>query len=445
MSQTFTKQFNSMGQFVSLPNNSYWLSREEAILSYLHQRNAPVPKVQLKNLLDNELVLENVGHSLADFFKKNDSPSYDEATIIAVVLNTIISLESIFNLGVLHLDIALRNIATSNIRSENIFILDFSHALSQHNQLQKPLPLIPTEGLHHPLLINSLSSDWENYFAYFSIRNQKIDSTLVISNEEFTEYWPQSLSVQDLSTNKAVLCHGIANLLNEFSIALSYSNALNEYLLETSQKLRFLEEDDANFVLSEVINDLKNKKKSLVAINTEGTPIPSISFNAKEKHVEEGLNNTNAISLNSQINIAKKKNLRDIQSKITNQSYRTLSEIALEIPIWALIFLNGWWINLIIEVAKIRLSDNLIIALVISFFIFTILFFTSFFINPPKNIFFRMSALLIICLTELMTILSFISIISPHLWLWIPSATILSAASFFLIFKIIQNIKKLSS
>jgi hypothetical protein len=284
-----------------------------------------------------------------------------------------------------------------------------------------------------------------NYFAHFSIRNQKIDSTLVISNEEFTEYWPQSLSVQDLSTNKAVLCHGIANLLNEFSIALSYSNALNEYLLETSQKLRFLEEDDANFVLSEVINDLKNKKKSLVAINTEGTPIPSISFNAKEKHVEEGFNNTNAISLNSQINIAKKKNLRDIQSKITNQSYRTLSEIALEIPIWALIFLNGWWINLIIEVAKIRLSDNLIIALVISFFIFTILFFTSFFINPQKNIFFRMSALLIICLTELMTILSFISIISPHLWLWIPSATILSAASFFLIFKIIQNIKKLSS
>jgi hypothetical protein len=192
------------------------------------------------------------------------------------VLNTIISLEAIFNLGVLHLDIALRTIATPDLRSENIFILDFSHALSKHNQLQKPLPLIPTEGLHHPLLINSLSSDWENYFSYFSIRNQKIDSTLVISNEEFTEYWPQSLSVQDLSTNKAVLCHGIANLLNELSIALSCSNTLNQYFLETSQKLRFLNQDDANFALSETVNSLKIKKNSLSIMNTDGTPIQII-------------------------------------------------------------------------------------------------------------------------------------------------------------------------
>ena len=444
MSQTFTKQFNSMGQFVSLPNNSYWLSREEAILSYLHQRNAPVPKVQLKNLLDNELVLENVGHSLAELFKKNNSSSYDEATVIAIVLNTIISLEAIFNLGVLHLDIALRNIATPDLRSENIFILDFSHALSQHNQLQKPLPLIPTEGLHHPLLINSLSSDWENYFSYFAIRNQKIDSTLVISNEEFTEYWPQSLSVQDLSTNKAVLCHGIANLLNELSIALSCSNALNEYFLETSQKLRFLNEDDANLALSEAVNSLKIKKKSLAIMNAEGTPIPSISFNVKDKRNEKSLSNTNAIPSTRQINTANKKLLHDVKWKVFNKGYRSLSKLMLEIPIWALIILNGWWINLIIEVAKIHLSDNLVITLAISLLIFSIFFCASFFVNSPKNIFLRMSALLIACLSELLTVLGCITIISSHLWLWIPSAAILSAASIFLISKTIKNIRKLS-
>lgn len=430
-----------MGQFVSLPNNSYWLSREEAILSYLHQRNAPVPKVQLKNLLDNELVLENVGHSLDELFKKNNSSSYDEATVIAIVLNTIISLEAIFNLGVLHLDIALRNIATPNLRSKNIFILDFSHALSQHNQLQKPLPLIPTEGLHHPLLINSLSSDWENYFSYFSIRNQKIDSTLVISNEEFTEYWPKSLNVQDLSTNKAVLCHGIANLLSELSIVFSCSDTLNEYFLETSQKLRFLNEEDANFALSETVNCLKNKKKSLAVINSEGTPIPSILFNTKNKHNIEGLSNTNAIPSTRQTNTTNKKLLHDIKWKIINKSYRSLSELTLEILIWALIILNGWWINLIIEVAKIRLSDNLVITLVISLLIFSIFFCTSFFINPPKSIFLRMSALLIACLSELITILGFITIISPYLWLWIPSAAILTAASIFLISKTVKNKK----
>ena len=176
MPQTFTKQFNSNGQFISLPNNSYWLSREEAILSYLHQTKASVPKVQLKNLLNNELVLENVGHSLAELLKNNKNSSYDENTIIAVALNIITALEEIFNLGVLHLDIALRNIATPNLRSEKVYILDFSHSLSLHNKLQKPIPLIPTEGLHHPMLVNSLLKDWNNYFSYFSIKNQKIEA-----------------------------------------------------------------------------------------------------------------------------------------------------------------------------------------------------------------------------------------------------------------------------
>ena len=445
MSETFTKQFNSMGQFVSLPNNSYWLSREEAILSYLHQRNAPVPRVQIKNLLDNELVLENVGHSLSELFKKNNALSYDEATVIAVVLNTIISLEEIFNLGVLHLDIALRNIATPNLRSENIFILDFSHALAQHNKLQKPLPLIPTEGLHHPLLINSLSSDWENYFSHFLIRNQKIDSTLVISNEEFTEYWPKSLNVQDLSTNKAVLCHGIANLLNALSIASLCSNALNEYFLETSQKLRFLNEEDANFALSDTVNSLQNKKRSLTVISTEGTPIPSISFNVLYENNEEALKNKKRMPLSSQINTVSKKLPSDVKERLISKSYRLLSGFTLEMPIWALIILNGWWINLIIEVAKIRLSDNLIASLVIGFFIFSILLCASIFINPPKNIFLRMSALLIACLLELLSILGYTTAISSHFWLWIPSAVILSAASTFLISRAIKNIRKPSN
>ena len=438
MPQTFTKQFNSNGQFISLPNNSYWLSREEAILSYLHQRKASVPKVQLKNLLNNELVLENVGHSLAELLKNNQDSSYDENTIIAVALNTILALEEIFNLGVLHLDIALRNIATPNIGSENVFILDFSHSLSLHNKLQKPIPLIPTEGLHHPLLINSLSNDWKNYFSYFSIRNQKIDSTLVISDEEFTEYWPQSLSIQDLSTNKAVLCHGIANLLNEISITSLCSSYLNEYFLEISHKLRFLNEEDADFALSDAINSLKDKKNSLAVTRAEGTPIPNISFNTSDKTNEGILIKQSRIPSSIQINASNKKLPFDIQEKWVSKSNQFISEMT----IWVILAINGWWINLIIEAAKIHLSDNLISSLIAGSFIFLVFFGISFFINPPKNFFLRATALLIACLAELLLILSYTNNILSHFFLWIPSALIISIASIFLISTVIMHLTR---
>ena len=442
MPQTFTKQFNSNGQFISLPNNSYWLSREEAILSYLHQRKASVPRVQLKNLLNNELILENVGYSLAELLKNNKDSPHDENSIIAIVLNTIIALEEIFNLGVLHLDIALRNIASPNLRSEKVFILDFSHSLSLHNKLQKPIPLIPTESLHHPLLINSLSNDWKNYFSYFSIRNQKIDSTLVISDEEFTEYWPQSLNVQDLSTNKAVLCHGIANLLNEISIASSCGTYLNKYFLEISHKLRFLKEEDADFALSDVINNLKDKKKFLTVTKAEGTPIPNISFNTSDRANDGILIKESGIPSNIRMNATNKELPFDIEEKRDTKSNKFISGFTSEMIIWVVLALNGWWINLIIDTAKIHLSDNLITSLIIGSFICLIFFGSSFFINPPKNIFLRVTTLLIACLAELLLILSYTNNILSHFFLWIPSALIISMASIFLISTVIMHLVK---
>lgn len=445
MPQTFTKQFNSNGQFISLPNNSYWLSREEAILSYLYQRKASVPKVQLKNLLNNELVLENVGYSLAELLSNNKDRFYDQNTIIAVALNAIIALEEIFNLGVLHLDIALRNIATPNLRSEKVFILDFSHSLSLHNKLQKPIPLIPTEGLHHPLLINSLSIDWKNYFSHFSINNQKIDSTLVISDEEFTEYWPQSLSIQDLSTNKAVLCHGIANLLHEISITSSCSSYINEYFLEISHKLRFQNQEDADFVLSDAINSLKDKKKSLAANKAEGTPIPNISFNTSDRANEEVLKKQPEIPSRGQINVSNEKLALDIQEIGNGKSNRFILGFRSEVIIWAALTLNGWWINLIIEIEKIHLSDKLIASLIAGSFMFLIFFCISFFINPPKNIYSRASALLMACLAELILMLSYTHNIFSHFFLWIPSIFIIFITVIFLISAVITHLRKLSN
>ena len=163
MSEDFVKHFTVAGSSSILPDAAYWLSREELILTYLHQRNASVPKVSIKNLTQKSIAMENVGQSLSDQFKENKN-QFNTTQVAILITNSIEALIEIFNLGILHLDIALRNITTPQGANNRIYILDFVHCLSATNRLQKPLPLLPTDGLHHPMLYQALKKDWSNYF-----------------------------------------------------------------------------------------------------------------------------------------------------------------------------------------------------------------------------------------------------------------------------------------
>ena len=157
------------GEFRELPDAEYWLAREEHILSYLWLRKASVPRVNFKDNANKKLLLENVGESLDVVFKRGIQEN--DISNIALQINkkllfSIDALEYIFDLGVLHLDIALRNLVTDDIYSDKVFLIDFSHSLIQGSRTQKPIPLVPTEGLHHPILLEALISDWNKFLVY---------------------------------------------------------------------------------------------------------------------------------------------------------------------------------------------------------------------------------------------------------------------------------------
>jgi hypothetical protein len=244
MSEDFVKHFTVEGSTSILPDAAYWLSREELILTYLHQRNANVPKVSIKNLTQKSIAMENVGQSLSIQLKENKN-HFNTVQVAILITNSIEALIEIFNLGILHLDIALRNIATPQGANNRIYILDFVHCLSATNRLQKPLPLLPTDGLHHPMLYQALKKDWNNYFFSINQTQPVLDQTLTLSNEEFSEYWSDSISVQNLSNQLAILCHGIGNLLEEASWLPSASDAHKSIYREQSKKLKNLSEDEA--------------------------------------------------------------------------------------------------------------------------------------------------------------------------------------------------------
>ena len=144
---TFIKRYNSTGPFLNLPANNYWILREESILSYLEQRGSKVPKVYIKDTQDQSLTLEFVGKSFHDIFiKSSDS---NPKVLIECIRTATTELLKIFDLGVLHLDIAARNITFDSVGGNGVYVLDFAQSLSSNYVLQKPIPLIPQSNFQH--------------------------------------------------------------------------------------------------------------------------------------------------------------------------------------------------------------------------------------------------------------------------------------------------------
>lgn len=411
MEDSFTKRFN----------DGYWLSREESILSYLHQRNAAVPRVLFKDTVEKVLVLENIGSSLNEIFLAKEMDSRFLSSFLLLTLEAIKSLEQIFNLGILHLDIALRNVGAENIHSSKVYILDFSHSISQHNLLQKPLNLIPTENLHHPDLFNALMIDWINYCNYFDIKDPKIDVNFEISSDDFIKYWPHSLEVQNLVSSKRILCHGIGNLLFDAYKNLPAKNRLRPLYLSTSKSLLNLKEDEADYFLFGAIQKLEYEMQVIDAWAAEKTPIPrnssesqkpeDITLNRREETFNKPISN---ISLT----------VKEVSSiKSSAESIPTLV-FAIDLIAWICVAVNGYWINLLIDVGNVRLSDKIILLIISLTLCGAIFLGISFLVKKSKSFVYKNIALLITCLLEFTVLAQFTNTIFTHLWLWVPSALI---------------------
>jgi len=421
MSEEFTKHFTVDGTTSLLPDAGYWLSREELILTYLHQRGAKVPKVNIKNLKQKSLLMQDVGNSLfIELTKKNSGKDFHK--INGLIVKSIKSLVEIFNLGVLHLDIALRNIATPGKGNDSIFVLDFVHCLSTSNKLQKPLPLLPIKELHHPDLYLALKQDWEGYFAYLGISPPALDNSLELSNKEFSEYWSESISVQRLSNNLAILCHGIGNLLEEVANNIFENTRDKDIYLSEAKKLKKLNAEQAQFAIDSVIQELEGLSSSNTPMRRidDATPIPTVrDFSFTEpQDTRRSRNKRPAIP-----------RLLDYTS-ITRFFKRARNKY-LRLGCWALLILNAAWINLVISAASVKLSDWTLLLVMINFITVPIGIVIDLF--ATKSLWSKTSKILIniLIVTEVILITAYPEKVLTQLWIWLPSVLIITVASIY--------------
>jgi hypothetical protein len=422
MNKKFIKNFSNEGKLSNLPDGDYWLSREETILTNLYLRGGAVPKVQIKNLMDKSLTLQNAGPSLDEYFFNLEFPKINDAIGFQIFLSATKKLIDLFNLGTLHLDVALRNIASPELATNEIYILDFIHALSEHNKLQKPLPLIPTPELHHPLLIEAIKLDWENYFSYIGKPCPKLDKTLTISNQEFSDYWVSDIRVQLLCRNLALLSHGMGNLAIEFSHSPNLEPNSKKLFLELGLTMRNLDEGEAAKTIKYVESTITDAMNMIISGHfdlSNATPIPNVlrdnnsgkhgaSDNAsKRSKVNKGANTSQSIS---------DKNTPD-QSK----EWNSLLTFAL---CWSLIGLNIYLIDAVVVYKKIILSNEIILWIIISGIIIPIALCLTFFRKEKLGNKIQNISLVIAVFSQFAVIASYPTSTFNQIWTWIPSLVI---------------------
>jgi hypothetical protein len=423
MDKQFIKNFSNEGKLSSLPDSDYWLSREEMILTNLYLRGGAVPKVQIKNLIDKSLTLQNAGLSLDEYFTNSAFPKISGGLGYQIFLTSITKLRALFNLGTLHLDVALRNIASPDLSTNELYILDFIHALSEHNQLQKPLPLIPTPGLHHPILIEALEADWKTYFSNLGEPCPKLDKSLTISNQKFCEYWVSTTQVQPLYKNLALLSHGIGNLAIEFAHSPNLEDCNKKLFQDLGLMMRNLDEGDAVKIFEYVENTIEEAMayfESIPFYLTNATPIPIVQKNNNSANSIEGDINHHYLSPKLSNPDEKKITSQMTPLKPSPESLKRWSSFLVFIVYWSLVVLNIYLIDTIVVYKKIMFSNEIILLIIIAGVIIPLGLCLSVFQQEKRRNYSQRIFLMLAVLTQFAVISSFPSPIYNQIWTWIP-------------------------
>ena len=278
--------------FEKIFDNSYSYFREIQILTYLNQRNAPVP-VLLEGLAkENTITMEFVGENLYD---QRHNLSFQNKLTLS--LNLIQAVYSIYELGILHYDIALRNLTFKENeprRGFGLYVIDFSVSTSSIFKLQKPLWILPRLDKQHKVFVDAVSADWNNFFNFYNEKYPKNFNDIVeVSRLNYENYWVKNLNVERIKWPLSVIFHNVSFALEE--LFASNTTEIKKYKFGDSiHGIRNIYDDT---IIKKKIEKIKEHIQEISEDIGGSIPTPVPLISALNASVDKSINENNDITL----------------------------------------------------------------------------------------------------------------------------------------------------
>ena len=272
-------------------DNSYSYFRETQILTYLNQRSAPVPMLLKGSAKDKIITMEFVGENLYD---QKNILSFQNKLVVS--LDIIQAVRSIYELGILHYDIALRNLTSKKINNgegSRLYVIDFSVSTSSIFKLQKPLWILPRLDKQHKVFADAISADWKNFFNFYDKKYPKnLKENIEVSRQDYENYWVENLNVERIKLPLSVIIHNISFALEELFASNAFE--IKKYnLRESICGLRNIYDDATTIRRVEKVNEhIREISEKFGGFASTPVPLSSTGSDSDEILIRE--NNHNA-------------------------------------------------------------------------------------------------------------------------------------------------------
>ena len=255
-------------------DNSYSYFREIQILTYLNQRGASVPMLMEGFSKEKMITMEFVGENL---YSQRNVLSFQ--TKLVVSLDLIQAVYSIYDLGIFHYDIALRNLTfkeNETGKDSRLYVIDFSVSTSSIFRLQKPLWILPRSDKQHRFFVDAIKEDWNNFFHFYDKKYpQNSNEIIEVSRQNYENYWVENLNVERIKSPLSVIFHNVSFALEELFASNTIEIKKNN-LGKSIYELRNVYDDT---IIKRKIEKIKEHIQE-ISENISGslpTPVPSIS------------------------------------------------------------------------------------------------------------------------------------------------------------------------
>ena len=273
-------------------DNSYSYFREIQILTYLNQRNAPVPMLLEGFPKEKIITMEFVGENLYD---RRNFLSFQNKLGISLAL--IEAVYSIYELGILHYDVALRNLTikeNDTRKGFRLYVIDFSVSTSSIFKLQKPLWILPRLDKQHKVFVDAISADWNNFFYFYEKKYPKhFNEIIEVSRQDYENYWVENLSVERIKWPLSVIFHNVSFALED----LFASNIIEIERYSLKESIYGLRNTYDDIIIKRNLEKIQEHIQA-ISENIGGsvpTPVPLISTG--NGSVEKSINENNYIAL----------------------------------------------------------------------------------------------------------------------------------------------------